>query len=106
VAAHCASWQISPDFSLSRVLSEKSRHPKFGVFQQYQPKADAIRDAEKLILLWQDGREAKNFCDASAAGLPIKIDRSQLRSWPSNSEQLNSILYRGSGKAEILEEVE
>ncbi len=40
VPARCASWQISSDFRVSRVLSEKSRHPKFGVFQHNLRTAD------------------------------------------------------------------
>ena len=34
MAAHCALSQFSSDFSVSRVLSEKSQRLKFGVFQQ------------------------------------------------------------------------
>jgi hypothetical protein len=34
------TWQISSDFSVSRVLSEKLSHLKFGVFQHNQPTAE------------------------------------------------------------------
>lgn len=54
VPARCASRQISSDFSVSRVLSEKIRNLKFGVFQRNQPILPNFCIAANVG--YQDGR--------------------------------------------------